>query len=246
MLNIKNQKRSNKGFTLIELMTVVVIMVILATVMVINLAGQRAGRDIKIAQNQLVSNIRQAQSYTLSARTLPSGESVQFYALKFDLSKPTQYTLEAIYNVGTGPQMQDIQTINLPQNIQIATITPATYPIVINRLPANDRFGTGNFQQTVSPGSCTLIAFSAPFGKVIFNGGCNPSSPGSMPYTIQSSDDYEKIVNFQINTPCDVPANSPACSASTDSIMTITLTDTGHTVSKTVTVNAITGSVSFN
>ena len=114
MSKTKNAKsfQNNFGFTLIELMVVVTIMVILATVMVINLAAQRTSRDIKIAQNQLVSYIRQAQSYTLSARTLPSGESVQFYVLKFDLNKPTQYTLEAVYNVSSSPQLQDIQTIN--------------------------------------------------------------------------------------------------------------------------------------
>lgn len=244
--------KSGAGFTLIELMTVIVIMVILASAMIINLAGQRAGRDVRIAQNQLVSYIRQAQSYTLSARTLPGGQLAQYYVLRFDLSKPTQYTLEAIYNVSTSPQLTDIQTINLPSNIQIATITPATYPIAINRLPANDTFYTSSgstLSQPIAANGCALIAFAAPFGKVIFNGECNPSNPGSMPYTIPSSDDsndYEKIINFQTNVPCASLNNPPTCSASTDSIMTITLTDTGHTVSKTVTVNAVTGSVTFN
>jgi len=238
--------KSGAGFTLIELMVVVAIMGIMATVLVINLAGQRAGRDVKIAQNQLVSSIRQAQSYTLSSRTLPGGQSVQFYALKFDLSKPTQYTLEAIYNVSTGALLQDIQTINLPTNIQIATITPATYPIVIDRSPASDAVNQpGNSPYLQTP-TCALIVFAAPFGKVLFNGGCVPSSPGSMPYTIQSSDDYEKIVNFQTNVPCSSNGNPPTCSASTDSLITITLSDLGTTVFKTVTVNAVTGSVIFN
>lgn len=246
MLNKKNQKKSNQGFTLIEIMAVLVIMVLLATAMVINLAGQRSARDIKIAQNQLVSNIRQAQGYTLSARTLPGGESVQYYVLKFDLSTPTQYTLEAIYNIGSNPQLKDIQTINLPLNIKIATITPSSYPIAIDRSPASDAVNQYISSPYLQTPTCALIAFAAPFGKVIFNGGCTPATPGSMPYTILSSDDYNKIINFQTNVPCNSSGNPPACSASTDSLMTITLSDTGKTVSKTVTVNAITGSVIFN
>lgn len=239
-------KLSNKGFTLIELMVVVAIMAVMSTVLVINLAGQRAGRDVKIAQNQLVSSIRQAQSYTLSSRTLPGGQSVQFYVLKFDLSKPTQYMIEAIYNVSTGPLLQDIQTINLPPNIQIATITPSTYPIAIDRSSALDAVNQYAFSPYLQTPTCALVAFGAPFGKVVFNGGCVPSGPGGMPYTIQPTDDYEKIVNFQTNVPCSSGGSPPTCSASTDSLITITLSDFGKTVFKTVTVNAITGSVIFN
>ncbi len=230
----------NKGFTLIELMVVVAIMGMLATVVVISLAGQRAGRDIKIAQNQLVSNIRQAQGYILSSRTLPSGQAVQFYVLKFDMATPTQYTLEAIYNVSAGPQLTDIQTISLPSDIRIATITPATYPIAIDRSPASDavdQYASSPYLQTPT---CALMAFSAPFGKIIFNGSCNRNNWN------QNSDDYENIVNFQVNTPCSSSGIPQVCSVSTDALMTITLSDVGKTVSKTVTVNAITGSVTFN
>jgi len=236
--------KSGAGFTLIELMTVVTIMVILAAVMIINLAGQRTRRDLNIAQNQLVSYIRQAQSYTLSARTLPNGQPVQFYALKFDMATPTQYTLEAISNVSSSPQLTDIQVIKFPANIQIATVTPGTYPIVIDRTAANDTFytfaGSSTPLQAIASGGCALLAFAAPFGKVIFNGGCTQS--GWDP----NNDDYEKIVNFQTNVVCNSFNSPQTCSASTDSIMTIILSDSGKTVSKTVNVNAITGVVTFN
>ncbi len=246
MLKVKNRKLSynNLGFTLIELMTVITIMVILAAVMIINLAGQRTSRDLNIAENQLVSYIRQAQSYTLSARILPNGQAVQFYVLKFDLSNPTQYTLEAIYNVSSSPQLTDIQTINLPANIQIAAITPGAYPIVIDRTAAGDTFytsaGISTPLQTIAAGGCALLAFAAPFAKVIFNGECNQQNWDP------NNDDYEKIVNFQTNVICNSFNVPQTCSASTDSLMSITLSDSGGTISKTVTVNAITGAVSFN
>lgn len=259
MLIIKNQNEFNQGFTLIELMAVVAIMAILVSAIVINMAGQREARDIKIAENLLVSNIRMVQSYTLSDRVLPNGQPAQFYTIKFDLSKPTQYTIEAIYNVNSSPQMQDIQTVQLPNNIRFAAVNPPVYPVSIDRSPASDGFasgpnGLGGFLQPVGTNGCALIAFAAPFGKIIFNadskfingGACNPANPGNMPYTVVSSDDYQKIINFRNNLACDVNDQQPPCTASTDSIMTIVLTNASNTLSKTVTVNAVTGSVSFN
>lgn len=227
---------SNFGFTLVELMVVVSIMVILTSVLVINLAGQRQGRDIRIAQTQLVSNLRQAQSFTLSSRTLPNGQTVQYYLIKFDLNKPTQYTLQALSNVSSSPQLQDIQTISLPPNIQLS----ATNPVSISR-------SLNPTTQTVhSSPPCALVSFAAPFGKIIFNDGCSASSP------LQLSDDYyAKIINFQANVACDGfngnPPNPAICSASTDSLMTITLSAKDPSIPvKTVTINGITGAVTFN
>lgn len=236
------EPRTYPGFTLIELLVVISIMTILVAVISINLAGQRAMRDIRIAQNQLVTNIRKVQSYTLSSRTLPSGESAQYYILKFDLNNPTQYTIQAISNVSTQPKLHNLETIILPPNIQIATITPATYPINIAR----------SLNPTAQPifSRCALAAFAAPFGKITFNDGCNPVSFSS-PYTLQLSEDYyAKIINFQTNVACDGnngnPPNPAVCSASTDSTMIIMLTDIAKTISKTVTINGITRSITFN
>jgi prepilin-type N-terminal cleavage/methylation domain-containing protein len=250
---IQNSK-FRQGFTLVELMSVVVIMVILVTAVVINLASQRESRDIIIAENLLVSNIRMAQSYTLSARTLPNGQSPQYYALKFDMTRPTQYTIEAIFNVNSSPQMMDIQTVQLPNNIRFAAVNFPVFPIIIDRSAANDGYPTSTtatltndgFLQPVGANGCALIAFAAPFGKTIFNGGCSPTSPGSFPYTLQPTDDYQKIVNFRNNTGCDLNTNPPSCTASTDSQMTITLTNASNTLSKRIKVNAVSGIVSFN
>jgi prepilin-type N-terminal cleavage/methylation domain-containing protein len=242
MLNLKS-KFSNSGFTLIELMVVVAIMVLLVSSLVINLAGQRAPRDLKIAQSQLVSNIRLAQSYTLSSRLLPSGQNAQFYLLKFDLQNPTQYTIQAVYNASVSPQLTDVQTIQLPANIRLAAISP----IAIDRFPATDAYDpsypptdANRYLQKPGANGCALIAFAMPFAKVIFNGGCTQTNWD------QNSDDYAKIVNFQANTPCVTVGSPTPCTASTDSIMTITLTDSANSLSKTVTVNAITGGISFN
>jgi prepilin-type N-terminal cleavage/methylation domain-containing protein len=235
-------QNSSCGFTLIELMVVISIMVILATTLIINLAGQRSSRDVRIAENQLVTNIRKVQSYTLSARSLPGGQDVQYYVLKFNLSTPDRYTIQAVYNVNASPQMQDIETVLLPPNIIIASTTANTSAISISR-------SLNPTTQTLqSSPLCALIAFAAPFGKVIFNDGCSPASGYPVPYTLGLPDDYyAKIVNFEGNAACSGSYGTPSiCTASTDSIMSITIRDTYNTVSKTVTINGITGSVSFN
>lgn len=225
-----------KGFTLIELLVVVSIMVILSTAMVINLNRQRSLRDLKIAQNQLVSNIRKIESYTLSSRALPNGQNAQYYLMKFDLSKPNQYVIQALYNVSSSPQyLVDIETVNLPLNINIA----ASNPVVITR---------SKNPLTQTPSSCALVAFATPFAKTYLNDGCamggtvgNPTLVGSNP----STDDYKKIINFVKNNDC-VSNTPPTCTVSVDSKMTITLTSKDGTLSRTVTINGINGAITFN
>lgn len=228
--------KSNSGFSLIELIVALTITAFLFSGLIVNINGQRAPRDIKIAQNELVSNIRKAESYTLSARNLPSGVPAQYYVVKFDLSKPTQYVIQAIYNVSSSPKVLDLETIKLPSNVKITAIN------VTQRLlaPATQTLNTST--------ACALAAFVAPYGKVIFNSGCDPVSfTGS--YIIQSTDDYQKLVNFQTNVQCGDNVNPPpaTCTASTDSIFTITLTNTAKaSLQKQVIINGVTGGVSFD
>lgn len=226
--------KSNQGFTLMELIVVVAIMSVLAGAMVLNLAGQRSNRDLKLAQSQLVSNLRKIQSYTLSSRLLPSGQTAQYYAMKFNTSTPDRYTIQAMSNISSSPQrLQDLETIKLPVNI------------IISQVVISSRPNSPTTQYLTN--SCGLAVFSAPFGKIFFNDGCLVSDPNNL----QTGDDYKKIIDFVSNIACvsvPPPSYSPTvCSVSTDSIMTITLADKLKLSStKTVTVNGITGAVTFN
>ena len=224
------------AFTLIELLVVMSIMVLLAAAFTINLAGQRSSRDLNIAQNELISNLRKIQSSTLSSRLLPSGKTAQYYLLKIDLTKPTQYTILGLYNVTSQPALETVETIKLPPNIQFASGTSSSI-IIINRQQ-------NPLVQGLTSTDCALIAFAAPFGKIIFNDGCTASSP------LQLSDDYySNIINFQNNISCPTyPPSSAfaACKASTDSTFTVTLTNLERTLFKSVSVNSITGAVNFS
>ncbi len=233
--------QSGAGFTLIELLVVIVIMVTLISVLSINLAGQRDARNLAIAENELVSNIRKIQSYTLSARTPPSGQIAQYYLLKIDITRPQKYTIQAITQAFSQPAVEDMETINLPANIRFAASSPV---IITNRLnPAT--------QNIFSSPACAVAAFAAPFGKIILNDGCSPANLTTSPQNLNLSDDYRsKIINFQSNTVCDAgngnPPIPPVCSASTDSFMIMTLSDFTGAISRRVTINGITGAVSFD
>ena len=229
---IKTQSvKSRAGFTLIELLVVLSIMVILVAVLSINLADQRATRDLRIAQNQLGSDIRKTQSYTLSARLLPSGRAAQYYILKFDLNDPAHYTIQGISNSSSEPALEDVETINLPSGVKLTNVSvsrqsnPVTQTIYTN---------------------CAIAAFVAPFGKIIFNDGCTPTDSSPSPAVLNASDDYyAKVINFLSNVACDAnngnPPNPTICSASTDSIMTLTLSNGDNTLSNKILINGITG-----
>ncbi len=235
-------RANNAGFTIIELMVVVTIMALMASVMVLNLNTTRASRDIKIAQNLLVSNLRKTQSYTLSSRNLASGQQVQYYLMKFDITNnPTQYVIQAVYDVDSLPKLEDNETISLPPNIKIASVEISER----TALPSLQKYNPSPSLSTFTSG-CGLISFAAPFGKVIFNDGCTLVNPITHPYDLGLSDDYySKILSFQINVPCDVAdyGTPGICTASTDSVMVITLSDLAGSIFRKVLVNGITGAI---
>ncbi len=214
------------GFTIIELLVVLSVMGILITLIVANLAGQRSNQKLKIAQNELVTNFRKLQSFTLASRNLPDGQSVQYYILKFDLSKPDRYTIEVLYDVLSSPGLASVETVFFPEGIRLAV----NDPIVINRpsvIPTQ--------KKPAYPNGCALVAFKLPFAKTLISyastDGCKQDNWNP------STDDYEKIINFVINV-----NNYPV---SADSEIIINLADKDGKLSRSVSLDGVTGLVNF-
>lgn len=171
---LKNQQ----AFTVIELMVVVTIMMLMLSAMILNLNAGRSARNLTIAQNQLVSNLRKIQSYTLSGRNLSSGLAADFYILRVDTLYPGQYKIQAIYNSTVSPKVADVETINLPAGISFSG------KVIISRPDSNMPINA----------DCALLAYKLPFGRILMNDSCNQDA------FFPTNDDYIKLVNFVSNT----------------------------------------------
>jgi prepilin-type N-terminal cleavage/methylation domain-containing protein len=216
---ISNSKYQ-KGFTLIELIVVLGIMSVVLGLVTVNIAGNRSSRNLKIAQNELVSNLRKIQSYTLSSREIIPNLSGEYYLIKFDLSAPRQYTIQAIYDTNSAPKLRDVETVNLPAGVNLV----ASSVTVKNRT---------NIPLTQIPTSCALIAFRAPFAKVHYNSvdlpsTCTPASP-----ILTSTDKHMEILDFVKNT--------DSYPVSTDSTMVIRFSYTGSSETKSVLIKGVSG-----
>ncbi len=185
--------KNQQAFTVIELMVVVTIMMLMLSAMILNLNAGRSARNLTIAENLLVSNLRKIQSYTLSGRNLSSGQAADFYILRVDSLYPTQYKIQAIYNSTVSPKVADVETVSLPAGISFSGKP------VINRPDSN----------TPVTADCALLAYKLPFGRILMNDSCVQDA------FFPTNDDYIKLVNFVSNT--------TNYSVSSDGSMTLTL-----------------------
>ena len=190
---VTNQKPDNiKGFTLIEMLVVIGIMAMILGLFLVNFSGLEGARNLKIAQNQLVTDLRKIQSYTLSSRNVStSGKPARYYMIKFDISTPTAYTIQAIDNASSASV--DLQTIALPKTSQISSLSlqPSTGSAV--------------------SATCVQVAFSLPFGRVFMDyPQIDPQSKCDIAYVFKNSADFTNYKNIVLTISIrDTSANPP-------------------------------------
>jgi hypothetical protein len=136
----------------------VAILGILASLVTVNFNQLRGPRNVRIAEHELVTNIRKVQSYALSSRSTETGIPVKYYVVAFDLADPHQYQVAAIdkdFNF-----LAALETIYLPPGVAIAAMnleSPQGTPLA-------------------DPG-CMQVIFGLPFARVYLDG--NSDSDGS-------------------------------------------------------------------
>ena len=165
----KQNPQSNKrqlGFTLIELIVVIAIMVAMATLFIANYNGTRAERNLKIAQSQMVTNIRKTQSYILSARNVNPSSSIpaKYYVLKFD-TNASNYLIQSVdtnYNLNSA-----LETLSLPQGITISAIQSVTADNI-----------------TTTP-STVQLAYASPYAKLYTYAATDCTSYNSLVTAVQ-------------------------------------------------------------
>jgi type II secretory pathway pseudopilin PulG len=145
-----NQKHSSEGFTVIELMVVFIIIVLLSSVIIINWNNQTPGRSLTIAQNEVVTNLRRVQSYSVNSRNINSSVPAKFYFLKFQKNQSV-YSVDASDSATNPVYYTSLETFNLPTGVIVSNIA----------LTSTD--GGSN----LSP-DCLMVAVSVVYGKTYF------------------------------------------------------------------------------
>ena len=115
---------NKKGFTIMELLVVIVIIGIASSVMVINFNKGEQNNKLQRSAQQVIQSIRKAQNLALSSAEI-SGQIYDYYGVHFDKqTMPSSYyvfasLLDKIYDTG-----EEVETINLEQGITISSISP--------------------------------------------------------------------------------------------------------------------------
>ncbi len=164
MSELKSKLINQAGFTITELMVVIVIFITLSSVVILQWNSQTPNRSLNIAQNELVTNLRKAQSYTLSSRNIATSNPAKFYLVRVATAENT-YTINGVdsnYNY-----YPSIETVSLPSGLDFGSLS--LYD------PANG--------STTVP-ACALLIFSAPFGKLYLEGAATCDS--SITTTLQN------------------------------------------------------------
>jgi prepilin-type N-terminal cleavage/methylation domain-containing protein len=92
--------KDQQGFTLIELIVVISIMVTLTSMFLLNYGDLGKKRAVTLAKNNVVSDLRKMQSFALSSRDIRTGVLAGDYGVSFSTATPSAYNLIADDNQG--------------------------------------------------------------------------------------------------------------------------------------------------
>ena len=169
-------KTSTKGFTVVELLVVFLIIVLLSSILIINWNKQTPNRSLTIAQNELVSNLKKVQSYAISSRNITSNNnSVKFYVVYFATGAKDYsiYAIDSNYTMSSA-----LETISLPPGLTFTGLALSNTSGGLDESPA-----------------CTYVIFSAVYGKVYFDGQACGSSITTL---VQNLPDLAPRSNFNL------------------------------------------------
>lgn len=175
-----NKIDSQAGFTIVELLTVLAIMALIMGALAIDFAGQRGRRNIVLAENETVTNLRKVQSYMLSSKNISPGIPAKYYIATFQ-EGATNFTVQAIDK--DFKYHDNIETVTLPSKTNISTLA---IPYKDEKQQYLQPFGQ-DFSEEDGGGKPTIIVvdgekveaesfgcmqviFSAPFGKMYTRG----------------------------------------------------------------------------
>lgn len=131
-LSVLNKKRGENGFSLVELMVTMGILIAVTTMLFFNYPEFRQKVSLKRTSQEIALAIRQAQTYGLGVREFQSGGTTYFpgYGIHFDLTNsPSSFILFADIsdpkNYSYDPSNENVQTFSIQTNDKILSMCGA-------------------------------------------------------------------------------------------------------------------------
>ena len=172
------RNKNQKGFTLIELLVSMSILMILASVLILNFGANSKTGNFNVTIDTLVSNLRQYQSLSISSRDI-NGVPASAYGLIFTSGTPSlNYRLFTIDNTG---RESTPTPVSIPSSLYLKEITVT-------------REGGG----VTRPNSLTL-KFTVPYGRVVQSYSGVVNEQNSITVLTFSAIDNSKIRDVIIN-----------------------------------------------
>ena len=125
-MNEENRSKKN-GYTLIEVLVSSAIIILISTLFLANYRGSEKKSLLNLTAQKLVSDIRLAQSKSLSASSYGSVFPTGGWGIYFDKALGEYYIFADIngdyaYNAGEGDKALGAMVVKLPENIGINSI----------------------------------------------------------------------------------------------------------------------------
>lgn len=142
-------KKSQLGFTLIELIVSIAILLTLIGVFLANFEGRSGARNLTIAAANLSSDLHKLQSFSLSSKDITPGNPASQYSVVF-ANNAVSYSLTG-YNNAMPAVPTVLSTINFPGRV------------FVNAIQITKADGT-----TAAPLNAT-VTFKIPYGRMVTN-----------------------------------------------------------------------------
>lgn len=152
-------KGGNKGFTVLEILTVVAIVILISTAMLMQKKGGEAQRRLNIDSQKLVYNLRKVQNYAMSAKESEcSGNPVVPFGIVFRMSSPENYLLVSDCNSNKIYETDEVVISTIPlENSYIKEISPLSSLEVFFEAPIPQTY-INTFTDNSSLGSVTICS----------------------------------------------------------------------------------------
>jgi prepilin-type N-terminal cleavage/methylation domain-containing protein len=176
-VTMKNQNQKKEGFTLIELMTVIAIFGIMVSVVLISFNPIKNQNKLKAVQTEMVSTIKQAQSYALQGKAIPGVGTPKGYGFEFFSNQQYRifYCMSeaecANASLDASHVVTDFSTADRGVTLTVpADFTTTRFYFDIpngNRLPESFGDAAGNFKMTLSLSGTTRDITISKSGSII-------------------------------------------------------------------------------